>query len=79
MIGLYFVSIVVGILMAVIAKNSMFKGRSSSIRYGIAELCVLPSAKNVIQLLWEKSKRFSSESLYDHLFSNHCDLVFTDV
>ena len=57
MIGLYFVSIVVGILMAVIAKNSMFKGEAVPFVMELPNYR-LPSAKNVIQLLWEKAKDF---------------------
>lgn len=57
MIGLYFVSIVVGIFMAVIAKNSMFKGEAVPFVMELPNYR-LPSAKNVIQLLWEKAKDF---------------------
>ena len=57
MIGLYFFGIVAGILIALIFKNSIFKGEAVPF---VMELPTyrMPGAKNVAQLLWEKSKDF---------------------
>ncbi len=57
MIGLYFFGILVGILMAVISKNSMFKGEAVPFVMELPNYR-MPGAKNVAQLLWEKAKDF---------------------
>ena len=57
MIGLYFVGILVGILMALISKNSMFKGEAVPFVMELPNYR-MPGAKNVAQLLWEKAKDF---------------------
>ena len=56
MVGLYFLGILVGILMALLSKGTMFKGRRS-LCDGTAQL---PDAraKNVAHLLWDKAKDF---------------------
>lgn len=57
MTALYFLGIIVGILIALIFKKTLFKGEASPF---VMELpCYrLPKAKNVLQLLWEKAKDF---------------------
>ncbi|MDO4942536.1 MAG: ferrous iron transport protein B [Lachnospiraceae bacterium] len=57
MVGLYFIGIVIGILVAMITKNSMFQGEAVPFVMELPNYR-LPSAKNVIQLLWEKAKDF---------------------
>ncbi|MGN0203634.1 MAG: ferrous iron transport protein B [Coprococcus sp.] len=57
MVGLYFTGIVVGILVALIAKNSAFKGDAVPFVMELPNYR-LPGAKNVLQLLWEKAKDF---------------------
>ncbi len=55
--GLYILGILIGILMALLLKNTQFKGEAVPF---VMELPNdrLPSPKNVAQLLWEKSKDF---------------------
>ena len=57
MVALYFGGIAVGILVAMIAKNSIFKG---DVVPFVMELpnYRMPGAKNVLQLLWDKAKDF---------------------
>ncbi|MQN01086.1 MAG: ferrous iron transport protein B [Lachnospiraceae bacterium] len=57
MLLLYFTGIAVGILTAVISKNTRFKGEAVPF---VMELPTyrMPRAKNVGQLLWEKTKDF---------------------
>ena len=57
MIGMYFIGIIVGIIMAFIFKNTLFKGEP--VQY-VMELpnYRMPGAKNVVHLLWEKAKDF---------------------
>lgn len=57
MVGLYFTGIVVGILVALIAKNSVFKGDAVPFVMELPNYR-MPGAKNVMQLLWEKAKDF---------------------
>lgn len=57
MIGLYFVGIVAGILLALLLKGSLFKGEAVPFVMELPNYR-LPGAKNVAQLLWEKSKDF---------------------
>lgn len=57
MIGLYFIGILVGILVAVISKSSMFKGEAVPFVMELPNYR-MPGAKNVAQLLWEKAKDF---------------------
>lgn len=57
MIGLYLTGIVVGILVALIFKNSMFKGEAVPFVMELPNYR-MPGAKNVAQLLWEKAKDF---------------------
>ena len=57
MVALYFGGIAVGILVAMIAKNSIFKGDAV---HFVMELpnYRMPGAKNVLQLLWDKAIDF---------------------
>ena len=57
MVGLYFGGIAVGILVAMIAKNSVFKGDAVPFVMELPNYR-MPGAKNVLQLLWEKAKDF---------------------
>lgn len=57
MVGLYFTGIVVGILMALIFKNSLFKGEAVPFVMELPNYR-MPGVKNVTQLLWEKAKDF---------------------
>ena len=57
MMGLYLMGIVVGIIVALILKSSLFKG--SAVPF-VMELpnYRMPSLKNVLRLLWDKAKDF---------------------
>lgn len=57
MIGLYVVGIIVGIIVALIFKNSMFKGEAVPFVMELPNYR-MPGMKNVTQLLWEKAKDF---------------------
>lgn len=57
MIGLYFIGIVLGILSAVVMKESLFKGDPVPFVMELPNYR-MPGAKNVIQLLWEKAEDF---------------------
>ena len=55
MIGLYVLGIIVGILAALLFKNTAFKGEAVPFVMELPNYR-LPSPRNVLQLLWEKSK-----------------------
>ena len=57
MVALYFGGIAVGILVAMIAKNSIFKGDAVPFVMELPNYR-MPGAKNVLQLLWDKEKDF---------------------
>ena len=57
MIGLYFLGIVVGILMALIFKGSMFKGEAVPFVMELPNYR-MPGAKSVLMLMWDKAKDF---------------------
>lgn len=57
MTGLYFFSILIGILMALLYRNTMFKGEPVPFVMELPNYR-LPGLKNVSQLLWEKAKDF---------------------
>lgn len=57
MIGLYFVGIFIGVLMALIFKKTLFKGEPVPFVMELPNYR-MPGAKNVMQLLWEKAKDF---------------------
>ena len=57
MIGLYFTGILVGILVALISKGTVFKGEAVPFVMELPNYR-MPGAKNVAQLLWDKAKDF---------------------
>ena len=57
MIGLYLLSILIGILVAFLYKKTMFKGEAVPFVMELPNYR-LPSLRNTMQLLWEKSKDF---------------------
>ena len=57
MVALYFGGILVGILMALLLKASIFKGEAVPFVMELPNYR-LPGAKNVMQLLWDKAKDF---------------------
>ena len=57
MVGLYFVGILVGIIVALIFKSSVFKGEAVPFVMELPNYR-MPGAKNVLHLLWEKAKDF---------------------
>ncbi|MBQ6678971.1 MAG: ferrous iron transport protein B [Lachnospiraceae bacterium] len=57
MIGLYLLSIVIGILIALLYKKTVFKGEAVPFVMELPNYR-LPSVRNTLQLLWEKSKDF---------------------
>ncbi len=57
MIGLYLIGILVGILVALIYKSSVFKGEAVPFVMELPNYR-MPGVKNVAQLLWEKAKDF---------------------
>ncbi len=54
---LYFGGIVIGVLVALVSKNTAFRGEAVPFVMELPNYR-LPSIKNVLQLLWEKSKDF---------------------
>ena len=58
MIGLYVLGIVMGIIMALLFKGTMFKGGACSVCYGTSELPSSGNERMFGQLLWEKAKDF---------------------
>ena len=57
MIALYFIGIFMGILVALIARRTVFKGKAVPFVMELPNYR-MPGAKNVGQLLWEKAKDF---------------------
>lgn len=57
MIGMYFIGIIVGIIMAFIFKKTLFKGEPVPFVMELPNYR-MPGAKNVVHLLWEKAKNF---------------------
>lgn len=57
MVGLYLLGIIVGILVALIYRGSMFKGEAVPFVMELPNYR-MPGIKNVAQLLWEKAKDF---------------------
>ena len=57
MIGLYLLSILIGMLVAFLYKKTLFKGEAVPFVMELPNYR-LPSARNTLQLLWEKSKDF---------------------
>ena len=57
MIGLYFFGIIIGILIALVFKSTLFKGKAVPFVMELPNYR-LPGIKNVGRLLWEKAKDF---------------------
>lgn len=57
MLGMYFIGIIVGIIMAFIFKKTLFKGEPVPFVMELPNYR-MPGAKNVVHLLWEKAKDF---------------------
>lgn len=57
MVCLYFIGILVGILMALLSKRTLFKGEAVPFVMELPNYR-LPSAKTVLQLLWDKARDF---------------------
>ena len=57
MTGLYILGILIGILAALLFKNTLFRGEAVPFVMELPNYR-LPSARNVLQLLWEKAKDF---------------------
>ena len=57
MVSLYFIGILVGIFMAMIFKNTLFKGEAVPFVMELPNYR-MPGVKNVAQLLWDKAKDF---------------------
>lgn len=57
MIALYFLGIIVGILTALLFKNTLFQGEAVPFVMELPNYR-MPGAKNVARLLWEKAKDF---------------------
>ncbi len=57
MVCLYFIGIFVGIIMALLAKNTIFKGEAVPFVMELPNYR-MPGAKNVAHLLWDKAKDF---------------------
>lgn len=61
MTGLYFLGIVVGILVALVFKSTIFKGEAVPFVMELPNYR-MPGLKNVAQLLWEKAKDFITKA-----------------
>lgn len=57
MVGLYFTGIIVGILLALLSKNTVFQGEAVPFVMELPNYR-MPGFKNVMQLLWDKAKDF---------------------
>ena len=57
MIGIYLLGIVVGILVALVTKETVFKGEAVPFVMELPNYR-MPGAKNVLMLLWDKAKDF---------------------
>ncbi len=68
MVGLYFLGIAVGILVALVFKNTMFSGEAVPFVMELPNYR-MPGAKNVAQLLWEKAKDFLQRAFTIIFFS----------
>ena len=57
MVGLYVLGIIMGVLVAVLFKGTLFKGEAVPFVMELPNYR-MPGARNVLQLLWEKAKDF---------------------
>lgn len=71
MSGLYVLGIVVGILMALLFRKTLFKGDAVPFVMELPNYR-LPATKNVIQLLWEKAKDFLQKAFSVILVATVC-------
>ncbi len=78
MVGLYFLGILVGILMALLSKNTMFKGEAVPFVMELPNYR-MPGAKNVAHLLWDKAKDFLQRAFTVIFSGHHCGLVPTNL
>ncbi len=62
MVGLYVVGILIGILVALIIRKTLFKGEAVPFVMELPNYR-MPALKNVLQLLWEKAKDFLQRHL----------------
>ena len=61
MVGLYLLGIIVGILVALLFKHTLFRGEAVPFVMELPNYR-LPGARNVMQLLWEKAKDFITKA-----------------
>ncbi|MBR2176078.1 MAG: ferrous iron transport protein B [Clostridia bacterium] len=61
MVGLYFLGIMIGILVAFLFKGTLFKGEAVPFVMELPNYR-LPGVRNVVQLLWEKAKDFLTKA-----------------
>ena len=78
MVGLYFTGIVCGILLALILKETRFRGEPVPFVMELPNYR-LPGAKSVLRLIWEKARDFHTESFYDHFCGHGHHLVSADL
>lgn len=71
MTGLYFLGIIVGILVAVVYRRTLFKGEAVPFVMELPNYR-MPGLKNVIQLLWEKAKDFLQRAFTVILLATMC-------
>ncbi len=71
MIGLYVLGILTGLIVALIFKNSLFKGEAVPFVMELPNYR-MPGARNVFQLLWEKAKDFLSKAFTVILMATIC-------
>ena len=64
MVGLYVVGILIGILVALIIRKTLFKGEAVPFVMELPNYR-MPALKNVLQLLWEKAKDFLQRAFTD--------------
>ena len=57
MVGLYFLGIVIGILVALLSKKTIFKGEAVPFVMELPNYR-MPGARNVVRLLWDKARDF---------------------
>lgn len=77
MCALYLTGIVIGILVALLYRKTLFRGDAVPFVMELPNYR-LPGLKNVMQLLWEKAKDFA-ESIYRYFCSNDLYLVLTEI
>ncbi len=71
MAGLYFLGIIIGILVAVIYRGTLFKGDAVPFVMELPNYR-MPGIKNVMQLLWEKAKDFLQRAFSVILIATMC-------